>query len=1383
MLSIAKGYDTGYLTKEVSQGREGYYVAATEVGTEPAGVWYGGGAEVLGLSGEVDAEVLAALYSRLQHPSGDQLPMTRPVYRTAEERYEALLAGEAVPAGPERRDELWAAAQVGARQAVSFFDATFSAPKSVSVVAVAFEQAAVEAERRGDTAAAEAWRAHHRAVEDAVMVGARAVVDYLQEVAGYSRGGSRDAPRWIDAHRFTVAQFLQHDSRERDPQLHVHQAILNAVESADGKWRTLDGAALYLHRGAAGAIGERAMESHLAATLGLRFATRPDGKAREVVGVAADVIAMFSARSRQIGPKLEQLCREWTALYRREPTPLERTRLAQHATLLTRPSKAHDGETVADRLRRWEAQTREQMGAGLRAVADSVLIARQDAGPVEAWDPDDVVARAVDRVARTDSTWTRSDLMRAVSDALPGHLGLHPEQVRPLLEQLTDAAESAAVRVSPAVDLTDRPDEHLLADGGDVFARPGSVKFSAPGQMPAEQVLREAAVERGAMQAPAALAAAIRARYAEQGVVLGDDQAAALTGILTSGARVEVLAAPAGTGKTVVVGAVAEAWARHGRSVVGLAPSQNAADVLSDEGVPAVNIDRWLLQRDHGLSSGDIVVVDEAGMASTQQLGAIEVRCRVAGAKLLLVGDDQQLGAFGPGGALTDLAERAKTYALAEVRRFQSVWERPASLALRDGGAGAVDAYERAGRIRSPGTGEQAERAAVRAWLADTLSGKQSVLLAGSNEAAERMSGAARAELVRLGRVSDDQAITLGRDGNRCAVGDVVQARFNGWQLRTARTPINRATYRVTEVHDDGGLCVVPLLADGPGAPFDLPADYVGRHLSLGYAATVHAAQGRTVDTSHSVISQGWSRALVYVGMTRGRESNTAWCQTVPTGTDSPPGQVQDLHPRTGRAVLAGVLEGDDQRRSAIAERDHLDAEARSECTVVGQLLDGISRATAGQTGALLDRLAAAGAITDQQRVDLAADEAMSAVERLLRAAELGGHDREQVLTEVLEGRSLAGARSPGQVLHHRLHQSLQVDHTIDSFAALVPDGVPERHWPWLERRADDADQRRHELGSGLVADPPAWALDTVGPVPDDSLERVGWETRAGWAAAYREMSGYDSETDPLGPAPPAGLAEKHAVWRTAHQHLGLVDRGPEEGLLSDGALRSRVAAWRHEQQWAPANVHGQLGATAQAADARRVDGMLYAAHGDSTAADVEAEALVLDATARQLDEADRGRQAWFEHTAQTRERAERAAAELRAREVDVDDTSGRVTAQEWLDAHRTEQAAEDQHRAVDVLAEDEPFTEGLQFPAAGPETGVADIRDASERDPSENRDRRDVASMDEARAAVARAQAALAEIRSREALLEDGAEEHYSASTAESEVVGDDSDVDVAHL
>ena len=126
MLSIATGHDCGYLTGPVAGGREGYYTAATAAG-EPPGLWYGAGAEALGLRGEVDADLMEAMYSRLLDPrdpaahsrrtwdDAEPLAKAHRAYRDADTIYAGLL--ETHPdAGPERRAELRAQAEQSARQ-------------------------------------------------------------------------------------------------------------------------------------------------------------------------------------------------------------------------------------------------------------------------------------------------------------------------------------------------------------------------------------------------------------------------------------------------------------------------------------------------------------------------------------------------------------------------------------------------------------------------------------------------------------------------------------------------------------------------------------------------------------------------------------------------------------------------------------------------------------------------------------------------------------------------------------------------------------------------------------------------------------------------------------------------------------------------------------------------------------------------------------------------------------------------------------------------------------------------------------------------------------------------------------------------------------------
>ena len=214
-------------------------------------------------------------------------------YLTEDEIYAAALAAEP-GADAERRAALRVEAGKKARKNVAFLDATFSVQKSITVLHTAFEaqevqarsaaeqarsctgrahrctavractgavqrrqcrravhaSGAVAAADRGAATAAEAeaaaWAEHRQAVEDAIWAGNQAALEYLSDKAGYSRVGHHGgaAGRWVDAHDWTVASFFQHDSRDHDPQLHIHNAILNRVEGGDGKWRTLDSKAI-----------------------------------------------------------------------------------------------------------------------------------------------------------------------------------------------------------------------------------------------------------------------------------------------------------------------------------------------------------------------------------------------------------------------------------------------------------------------------------------------------------------------------------------------------------------------------------------------------------------------------------------------------------------------------------------------------------------------------------------------------------------------------------------------------------------------------------------------------------------------------------------------------------------------------------------------------------------------------------------------------------------------------------------------------------------------------------------------------------------------------------------------------------------------------------
>jgi hypothetical protein len=328
----------------------------------------------------------------------------------------------------------------------------------------------------------------------------------------------------------------------------------------------------------------------------------------------------------------------------------------------------------------------------------------------------------------------------------------------------------------------------------------------------------------------------------------------------------------------------------------------------------------------------------------------------------------------------------------------------------------------------------------------------------------------------------------------------------------------------------------------------------------------------------------------------------------------------------------------------------------------------------------------------------------------------------------------------------------------------------------WLRDRAEAAEERRHELGARTAVEAPAWAVDALGPVPDDTdprqvIARQDWERRAGWAAAYRELVGYTDEHDALGNAPGKGRVEHAMTFRAAHEALASVETGEEEANLTVGRLRARVQAWEREQIWAPRWVDDELAATHQRHHQLTADATLWAAHADAPdtnaedAARLRADAAQVREDAEELAEqialleyADAARSAWFAHTVVTRDNAERARFELRARGVDIDRPADLTTAADWLAAHRAEQAERERDVEIseaDVLddARDEAFGPGASDELV--EVAPLDIRETAvpnATEKTEPADRRRRPTLDETSIAVRQAQDTLAEIARRRA-------------------------------
>ncbi|MGH8573991.1 MAG: MobF family relaxase, partial [Gammaproteobacteria bacterium] len=248
--------------------------------------------------------------------------------------------------------------------------------------------------------------------------------------------------------------------------------------------------------------------------------------------------------------------------------------------------------------------------------------------------------------------------------------------------------------------------------------------------------------------------------------------------------------------------------------------------------------------------------------------------------------------------------------------------------------------------------------------------------------------------------------------------------------------------------------------------------------------------------------------------------------------------------------------------------------------------------------------------LSEDQREALAADENTATLARVLRQAEVAGHDPLEVLTTAITERELGNARSIASVLHHRIGGRVDLEPVGDSHADWVPTVMDPAYQTHLNDLATAADRRRDELSPQVAAQQPQWAIEALGPVPDNAAEHTVWVQRAGIVAAHRELTGHTADDVALPGAPPPGRVEEYASWRASWRALGRPEDVRAEAELSEGALRLRIRAQQREEAAAPPYVAKALSGTNQAARTARDAAVLLTARAQPIADTTERAAL-----------------------------------------------------------------------------------------------------------------------------------------------------------------------------
>ena len=676
------------------------------------------------------------------------------------------------------------------------------------------------------------------------------------------------------------------------------------------------------------------LEALLTARLGVRFTERPgDDKrpVREIVGVDPRLARFWSKRRHVITARQEQLAADFATTHGRTPDFAEQTRLFAQATTDTRQRK-HAPRSEHEQRAAWWGDAASVLGGDQAISAMLRQVTAQPAVPVpdtidEAW-VERTAADVVRSVAERASTW-RSSTVRSEIERRARY-GDVP------LAHLDTVVEAALVRaLSPELSVQLGRDDGIAepmalrrADGSSVFEVAGTQLYTSTDVLEAEaRILAAASRADGAAVADWVVELSLLEAQAN-GIPVNDGQAALIRSLATSGLRVHLALAPAGAGKTTALGVLAHAWADGGGTVVGLAPTGRAADELRRSlGTRTDTIAKLLVSLDadnqapwvEAINDRTLLIVDEAGAASTASLDRLIAFALERGASVRLIGDTRQLSNVAAGGVLRDVSEGIGAASLETLVRFANPTEARASLALRVGDAMALGFYLDHDRVHAGDHATTVEHA-YAAWRADRAAGHDSMLLAHTNHLVRELNLRAQADLTDLDgprvRLHDDTAV---------GVGESIVTRRNDRRLPIASTDWvkNGDRWRVDAITGDGGLRVTH--ADTRRSA-TLPPTYVGRFVELGYATTVHLAQGSTAESCHVVLTGDETRETLYVAMSRGRHANHLYLDVGAPADPHAATTPEVTNPSTSVEILERILATEGAKRSATTQR-RLDAD------------------------------------------------------------------------------------------------------------------------------------------------------------------------------------------------------------------------------------------------------------------------------------------------------------------------------------------------------------------------------------------------------------------------------------------------------------------------
>ncbi len=615
---------------------------------------------------------------------------------------------------------------------------------------------------------------------------------------------------------------------------------------------------------------------------------------------------------------------------------------------------------------------------------------------------------------------------------------------------------------------------------------------------------------------------------------LKNDQREMVRRLLSTPEGVAVVIGEAGTGKTYAIVAAAEGWSQAGIELRAAAPTWRGAHALRDEGLPATSIASLLVELDgtesgggDGLAQRSVLLVDEAGMVDSATLARLVSHAERAEAKLVLLGDPEQLGEIDAGGLFRAIADRADPIRLEEVIRHEHELDRIAAKRIREGeGREALTLYESGERVTVAPNAEARREAMVRDWHESFEHGEDAVMVAKRNAEVARLNAMAREVRREAGKLGA-QEIEVGEA--RFAAGDQVITRVNDRQAEV----YNRERWRIAEVGAEQRRVVL----DGidQARRVEVGAEYLARTnshsdapaLEHAYAVTTYSVQGSTVDHALVAADPSMDKQELYVATSRSRGETRLYA--------TPEVQVH----REEIAPESPYLRDGIPHIAEAAERDRAQLAAHDEA-----LRSQFSRLPTEELVTRRDELYSA---ADREQVLAERRDALA--KRIEDSRErLADFHAQREVAEALPRRERQEAQSRVDSLE--AHSRNQLAHLADQLAEMPVSGDAARRELAVADRVL-AERRQLAITAAGIA-PPPYITNELGERPREPTKRTVWDRGVSEIERYRQQHGIKDPGRALGHQRKREREAQRAMQRRLNELQRLLGLGKHASRTRD---------------------------------------------------------------------------------------------------------------------------------------------------------------------------------------------------------------------------------------